>query len=937
DTRTTAPVAGGSTATVPVGGAGSVPANATAAVLNVTDLYTASSGGNYLTVFPTGAVAPTAADVNYTTADTYDVVPNASYATVGNSAAVSILNGPASAGSANVVVDAFGYFVSSGTQAYTVSPSSSQSVPASASASGTQGDVTYTVSGLNTADTPQGYVDIALFPSTGANAPSDTTGSWTFASSAGSGKAGAAAGQNTTNDGTPPSSCTTTCSGFITSVNGVATSGTPTTEKAVSVTSGTLTFVVNSAVADGTIPVVFTEPSATASGTLQLSASGQPAPGYQFGVGGPIAWAPATAQAGTYNGWVVQQAPGNGTFEACALQGSPSATGQSCYVFSDSASDTYQYDESGSGTSSASTQTSVISESTFVSELSAASPAFSSTPTVPGDVLNITYGPPSTFAFAPNSNGVVRGAPPGATAASGSSGGAAVSWTAPVNPDVWGYNVYRATVSGGTAGTFAVLGSAQPTVTGSPSACSTSPGCVVSTPPALTYADTTAAPGSTYEYEVQAIADGQNGGSQGPVSTATASVSVIVPATTAPVSTAISQVHAPSSSALASGDTFTVTFNQPITVASSWALTITDGTNTGTLTNNTVTESQAQGTSTVSFLVTGAPSCPTGTCPSLNGANGAEIFSASGFTGTSSLMAWNLPGSGLDAALGASDRQLSSSAAGSNANIPNATATPLVTMSSAPSTVKVTCPTLTGTDEVTAYSSRGTPIGQATCSSGQSITLATSSFASTDTLLITATPQSAGAMESLADLTGPLPATAAAEQAVGSGDAWNATSGGDNGDSKSVTINGTSYGFVPASSLWTATSGNVSFNGPSSTVVCKTQPTGTSSPCIVNNVYGLYTAGSATYYLDLTADVQYFSNHGGSANTAYLALTVSPGFGSTVTAAQNPLEVSIGTVSGTSFTASPSSATTIAFEFENSTYTAANPVVTYIVSASSTN
>jgi hypothetical protein len=99
-----------------VAGGASTPAlvqgtNATAGVLSVADVATVGNG-NFLTAYPTGIAAPLAATVNYTPGDTYNVVENAAYATTGTGGSVSVLNGPANAASANVVVDEDGYFSS---------------------------------------------------------------------------------------------------------------------------------------------------------------------------------------------------------------------------------------------------------------------------------------------------------------------------------------------------------------------------------------------------------------------------------------------------------------------------------------------------------------------------------------------------------------------------------------------------------------------------------------------------------------------------------------------------------------------------------------------------------------------------------------------------------------------------------------------------------
>jgi adhesin/invasin len=100
------PVGANSSLPVTVAGASGsgIPANAAAGVLNVTDI---ANGPNYLTVYPFGQSVPTAADVNYTSGDTSNIVGNASYGTVGASGQVGVYNATSSA---NVVVDAFGYF-----------------------------------------------------------------------------------------------------------------------------------------------------------------------------------------------------------------------------------------------------------------------------------------------------------------------------------------------------------------------------------------------------------------------------------------------------------------------------------------------------------------------------------------------------------------------------------------------------------------------------------------------------------------------------------------------------------------------------------------------------------------------------------------------------------------------------------------------------------
>lgn len=115
---------------------------ASAGVLNVVDIYEASTGGNFLTVYPGGQNPPTAATVNYSTGDTNTVVPNATYATTGPSEAVSIYNGPPSAGPAAVVVDEFGYFTGASNGVTVTVSANPSTVPADGA---TQSTITVTV------------------------------------------------------------------------------------------------------------------------------------------------------------------------------------------------------------------------------------------------------------------------------------------------------------------------------------------------------------------------------------------------------------------------------------------------------------------------------------------------------------------------------------------------------------------------------------------------------------------------------------------------------------------------------------------------------------------------------------------------------------------------------------------------------------------------
>jgi hypothetical protein len=102
DTRTTGqPVAAGSDRQVRVAGDGSVPADASAVVLNVTVVRPSSAG--HLTVYPTGSPSGTSS-LNFPAGAT---VPNLVTVKVGDLGSVSLR---LARGSANAVVDVFGYY-----------------------------------------------------------------------------------------------------------------------------------------------------------------------------------------------------------------------------------------------------------------------------------------------------------------------------------------------------------------------------------------------------------------------------------------------------------------------------------------------------------------------------------------------------------------------------------------------------------------------------------------------------------------------------------------------------------------------------------------------------------------------------------------------------------------------------------------------------------
>ncbi|MGA2873841.1 MAG: hypothetical protein ABSF27_09795 [Candidatus Dormibacteria bacterium] len=101
DTRAGGSITANSTLAVQVTGEGGIPASATAAVLNVT--ATDTTAASYLTVYPGGG-CPLASDLNWGAGQT---VPNLAVATLSGTGSITAYN---DAGSADLVVDAFGYF-----------------------------------------------------------------------------------------------------------------------------------------------------------------------------------------------------------------------------------------------------------------------------------------------------------------------------------------------------------------------------------------------------------------------------------------------------------------------------------------------------------------------------------------------------------------------------------------------------------------------------------------------------------------------------------------------------------------------------------------------------------------------------------------------------------------------------------------------------------
>lgn len=103
DTRTTSALGPAGTVNIPVAGAAGVPANAIAAVVNITAI--APSAATFLTAYPAGGTRPEASNVNPVPGD---IVPNLATVKIGAGGAITLYN---EAGTTNAAVDVMGYFL----------------------------------------------------------------------------------------------------------------------------------------------------------------------------------------------------------------------------------------------------------------------------------------------------------------------------------------------------------------------------------------------------------------------------------------------------------------------------------------------------------------------------------------------------------------------------------------------------------------------------------------------------------------------------------------------------------------------------------------------------------------------------------------------------------------------------------------------------------
>jgi hypothetical protein len=762
--------------------ASGIPATATAVEANFTVVPGDANG--YLTVYPgtSTTTVPVASDVNWTATNlvprSAQGIPNFDIADTAGTGSVEVYNSHGA--TINLVIDAFGYFMTSTapTTAFTVTPTTPTTTT-------TGTDVTYTVTGLTAANCPTGLADLALFPAVGADAP---TTSGVFSPTTGAGyvpENGTALGQDMTTgveQGHTLLGTFLSGAGYIDTVNGVSTAGPGTyTVAAIAAAAGTFTFQVNSSVADSTIPVVFCEPAvASVLDSLQVLASGIPENGYPVGVGGATTWQPPAAPAGNYFGWTVESDPA-GNFVACAGPGStPPGPVTDCYTFNYLfPGDTFSYWSPNGALISI-----PLSESQFAADLSG---AWTASPndywySVPGDSLyQISYNPTgvSSFSYPFTDGNDYPAAPTGVTATVNAAGTVTLGWTAVPNQNVSSdtttvlgpdsraqYLIFRQTLVAGIGTGWHCIGSTLPG--GDPTSpygvCAEGGNQLSASPPPTSFTDTTVTSGVTYVYAVEALTNYVNWDGQllGSPSATTAAVTPTAAAAAATQPLSINASSAPPTGTMASGQSFTVDFNQAVTLASAWDLIVTDGLgNEAEIDNADATAAVVTGPdgadSAITYTLTSAPTMIYGTAASLNLAD-MEILSETGVSTTGG--AWNIIGSGpatlndSGVAVSALSRRFNGPTGDQNQAIPFIGISPDAISENAPNSVVVACNVAGST--VTVYDAAGASIGSESACTGGDDTIGTATFASGASLYVTETPAAAGSYESLATFIGPV-------------------------------------------------------------------------------------------------------------------------------------------------------------------------------------
>ncbi len=741
----------------------STPANAIDAVANVTAIDSTGMTNGYLSVYPTTATAaPSTSDVNWnaTTPASALVVPNMVIAPLNSSGQTQIANGPGD--TANVLVDVVGFFTGGPQAAYTITSTPSPAtaaIPSSGAAyTNTATNVSYSVAGVPTGTT----VTIALFPSSGTSAPVTTAGSTTFLApgAPAAPTAGTAQGEGTTNQ----SAANNATAASITSVNGAPITTPNRNQVSVGSVSGTVTFTVNSVIPDGTIPVVFADTSSNGN-FLAVNASGQPTEAY--GVGSTATWTPQGATLGTFNlAGVTGVNTATTSFTADPAGGAATLAGS--FTYSWKASDIFQVATPAlpaavDGTTMAAfiaTPTSCVNvtESAFLAQLT-------TNDQVIGSYAGIGSGAgSSTFCLNP----IAPAAPQAVAVAQDVTNPTSQLDLTITNPTgtlaaaVTSFNVYRATATGSTPACPSVTA-----VTGAPAhGTATSPmtglgftkigSVTMASGATTTYNDGNLSATTDYCYAVTSVDsnsvesasgttryDGTtaNGAAMTDYYVATASAA----AATTPFSTNIAVAGCSALSGCTVPTTIAVTFSSAVTVASTFSLTVTDGTNTAVVSNSNATATVSG--NTVTYSVTGTVTSSPGV---ISGTSGEEIVSQTGVS--NSVGAWNVAGSALVTAgtntlatgTTTTTREINavnSTIVGKTAAVDNGAGT---AVASGNNTVTITGGCING-DNINVYTSNGlliSPTGssQVVCAATNATVTTTTTFSPGQALIVTQQP-----------------------------------------------------------------------------------------------------------------------------------------------------------------------------------------------------
>jgi len=494
--------------------------------------------------------------------------------------------------------------------------------------------------------------------------------------------------------------------------------------------SGTVTFTVDSTTANAAvIPVVFSD--ADNNNQLNLDADNQPTDAEPFGIGGLKLWTPPAAVFGTYNVDPV----------VLAVQALDFFTSPTARFNYDATDDVFRYQ---SRTGDPVITLTLAQWETYLSGVGSRTPDVGALGAIQGDEVTVNYNPDGSSTFTITSD--VPLAPTSVTATVTNAdlndvGGDTanddilVSWTAPVNPDVAGYAVYRAEINPttGVASAYTLLGSTTCPTSG---VGGNAPQASVCGKANTQFNDLNAgsfASGSRqYRYIVVAFNDD---GEYSPNS-APANVTInAAPSTATPVAIGsdfeaeagedgVTEVNI-----LEEGDAIEFTFNTPIQVADGTAsITLRDDDGTLVrLTDNTNAQFSVSGANSnvLTIDVTGNP-----TLVEVNGGDTAldtndwfAVQSATGITNANG--AWNLPASGCDGDGGVGDQDGCPSGTwtrvvvGDNDLLPEAVDPGFITVNPAADTITVSrfADNISDGDDFFVYNAQGVQVAQGVFSS----------------------------------------------------------------------------------------------------------------------------------------------------------------------------------------------------------------------------